>query len=69
MPGDRVIPEPPGTIVGVGATVGAAVGTGLIVGMAASTVVAPATRTASSTSRISPVNMLLILIIYHPLHF
>jgi hypothetical protein len=76
MPGASVIPEPPGTMVGtgvavgaiIGALAGAFVGMGFTVGLAASTVVVPATRTASSTSRISPVKMLLILITYHPLH-
>jgi hypothetical protein len=56
-------------MVGVGMAVGALVGTGLIVGLAASTVAVPVTRTASSTSSISPVKMLLILIIYHPLYY
>jgi hypothetical protein len=75
MPGGSVIPEPPGTMVGitvgvfVGIAVGALAGIALPVGLAFCAIAIPANGAASSASTISPRTMHLILIIYHPLHF
>jgi hypothetical protein len=74
MPGARVIPDPPGTMVGVavgiivGLAVGAFIGITLPAGPAFCAIAIPAIGAASSISTISPRTMHLILIIYHPLH-